>query len=66
MATDTTRSGRLEIRLEPKEKDGFERAAEIAGLPLSSWVRERLRRAARQELEDAGQAIPFMAKRKGS
>lgn len=65
MGTNTTRSGRLEIRLEPKEKEGFEKAAAIAGLPLSSWVRERLRRAARQELEDAGEGIPFLAKRKG-
>lgn len=65
MEVDQTRTERLEIRLEPKEKEGFEKAAGISGLPLSAWVRERLRRSARQELEDAGEAIPFMGKRKG-
>ena len=36
-------------------------AAKIAGIPLSSWVRERLRLAAIHELEAAGKRIPFIA-----
>jgi len=50
----------LDVRLELAEKEAFRLAAELAGLPLSAWVRERLRRAARRELEDANQPIAFM------
>jgi uncharacterized protein (DUF1778 family) len=48
------------IRLEPDEKKGFRAAAEVAGIDLSAWMRERLRRAARQELEEARLPIPFL------
>ena len=48
------------LRLEPAEKEGFRAAAELAGIDLSSWIRERLRRVARQELEEARQPIPFI------
>jgi hypothetical protein len=50
----------VQIRVEALEKVAFVEAAALAGLPLSSWVRERLRRAARLELESAGQRIPFV------
>jgi hypothetical protein len=50
----------LEVRLEPVEKQAFRDAANAAGLPLSAWVRERLRRVARKELEEIGQPIAFM------
>ncbi|MHB8245504.1 MAG: hypothetical protein ACYDGN_09150 [Acidimicrobiales bacterium] len=50
----------LQIRLEEPEKRGFQAAAELAGLPLSSWVRERLRLAAIRDLESAGQQVPFI------
>ena len=49
------------IRLTADEKDGFLTAAELAGIPLSSWVRERLRLAAIRELESANRAVPFVA-----
>lgn len=49
------------IRLSVAEKDGFEQCAELAGIPLSSWVRERLRLAAIRELESAGRRVPFVA-----
>ncbi len=55
------KSANLLIRLEPEEKQAFQKAAEIAGIPLSSWMRERLRRAAIRELESAGRPIPFIA-----
>lgn len=53
----------LDVRLEPAEKEAFKKAAELAGLPLSTWVRERLRKISRKELEEANLAIPFLVKR---
>lgn len=44
----------------PEEKAGFGAASELAGIPLSAWVRERLRMAAIRDLESAGQQIPFV------
>ena len=60
-ANPSTKRETLEVRLEPGEKEGFKAAAEIAGIDLSAWVRERLRRSARQELEEARLPIPFLA-----
>jgi hypothetical protein len=48
------------LRLEPREKVGFAAAAELAGAPLAVWMRERLRRAAKGELQAAGQPIAFL------
>ena len=50
----------IELRVSPEEKEGFRDAAEISGISLSAWIRERLRRAAVRELEDASQTIPFI------
>jgi len=50
----------LQVRINQAEKAGFDNAAELAGLPLSTWVRERLRKIAVQELRDHGQPIPFL------
>jgi hypothetical protein len=55
----------LDIRLETQEKRAFKEAAELAGLALSAWIRERLRRAARKELEGSGRPVPFLAKPDG-
>lgn len=55
MKTDT-----LQIRLQSNEKEAFEKAAQLAGIALSAWVRERLRRAAIRELGEAGQQIAFL------
>lgn len=60
MKTEQNRTDRIELRLDPREKRAFQMAAEFAGLPLSAWIRERLRRIARNELEDAGQQAPFL------
>ncbi len=51
----------LEIRVEIVEKQGFKDAADLAGIPLSAWVRERLRRAAVRELEEAALPIAFLS-----
>lgn len=50
----------LQIRLTAEEKQGFQLPAEVAGIPLSSWVRERLRLAAIRDLEGAGIRVPFI------
>jgi hypothetical protein len=50
----------IQIRLTADEKQAFVVAAEMAGIPISSWVRERLRRACIRELEEAGRPIPFL------
>ena len=55
------KTGNLLIRLSVPEKAGFARCAQLAGIPLSAWVRERLRLAAIRELESAGQQVPFIA-----
>ena len=57
-----TKAQVLQIRLTEAEKQGFSDAAELAGIPLSSWVRERLRLAAIRDLESAGLKIPFVAR----
>ena len=50
----------LDVRLDLAEKEAFREAAEMAGLPLSAWVRERLRQAARKELIEAGRLVQFL------
>ena len=50
----------LQIRLTDREKEGFQAAADLAGIPLSSWVRERLRMAAIRDLETGGMRAAFV------
>lgn len=50
----------LQVRLSPAEKAGFSAAAALDGKGLSEWLRDRLRRDARQELEAHGQTVPFL------
>lgn len=56
----------LDIRLEASEKQAFRDAADVAGLDLSAWVRERLRASARRELESVGRLPAFLLRNKGS
>jgi uncharacterized protein (DUF1778 family) len=58
MKDDDTRkhTATLNMRLQPEHLELFRRAADHAGLSLSGWVRERLLRAARAELGEAGGA----------
>lgn len=49
----------FKLRLSPGEKESFQKAANLAGVALSAWVRERLRSAARRELTEAGEQVPF-------
>jgi hypothetical protein len=50
----------LQIRLTAKEKLAFRQSAELAGLAISAWVRERLRQSAVRELQGASRQIPFL------
>ena len=52
----------VQIRISDLEKEGFEKAAELAGITLSAWIRERLRLATIKELNDAGIKSPFINK----
>ena len=54
------KSDLLQLRLQEAEKEAFQRAANLAGVALSAWVRERLRSAARRELVEAGEQVPFL------
>ena len=56
----------IEVRVRPEEKKAFREAAEIAGISLSSWMRERLRKSAVRELEDASRPIAFLEDRLAS
>ena len=54
----------LQVRLNTPEKAAFEDAAELSGIALSAWVRERLRMMATRELESAGRPVAFLRNRK--
>lgn len=62
-SADRRKAEYLDIRLEANEKHAFRDAAELAGLDLSAWVRERLRAAARKELKGAERPVAFLAPR---
>lgn len=57
---DELRSEDLLVKLKVDEKEAFKDAAQLAGVPLSVWVRERLRRVAIRELEEAARPIAFL------
>jgi uncharacterized protein (DUF1778 family) len=50
----------LELRLDAAEKQAFKDAAALLGMSVSVWVRDRLRRVARKELEDAERPVAFL------
>ncbi len=51
----------ITVRVSAEEKAAFDRAAEIAGISFSSWIRERLRAASLRELDLVGELAPFLA-----
>ena len=55
-----SKSKLIQLRLQPEEKQAFQQAANLAGIALSAWIRERLRLVAIRELEGAGYSIPFI------
>ena len=61
-APGQARTELLKVRMTPDERRSFERAAEIAGIGVSAWMREKLRRVAARELEQAGELAAFLTK----
>ena len=59
--SDKLKSTKLLVRLHPDEKQAFAVAADLAGIAVSAWVRERLRWAAIKELQAADRQVPFLA-----
>ena len=59
---DQLRSESLLVRLEANEKETFRDAANLAGVPLSTWVRERLKRIAVRELGKASRRVRLVAR----
>jgi uncharacterized protein (DUF1778 family) len=57
---DSIKQEYMELRLDTAEKRAFRDAANLAGMALSVWVRERLRKAARKELGDADRPVAFL------
>lgn len=49
----------MQIRVAPAEKQAFTEAADLDGQQLSVWVRDVLRRAARERLREADRLDPF-------
>jgi hypothetical protein len=54
---------RCEIRMSAAEKQAFSEAAQLDGKKLSEWIRDRLRRTARQELQEAGLNVAFLVEK---
>ena len=59
-SSDKRKSEVFMLRMDLAEKASFAEAAELSGIPLAAWMRERLRGAARIDLEGAGRPVPFL------
>ena len=59
-APEAVKTEYIELRVEQGEKKSFRDAADAAGMPMSGWIRDRLRRAARKELEDLDIPVAFL------
>lgn len=59
-ARSLAKSEFMQFRASSLEKQTLRDAAGVAGIDLSTWIRERLLRAARRELEEAGRKIPYL------
>lgn len=46
-------TARLEVRIEPDERDAYDRAAEAAGMERSDWIRATLNAEAKRALKPA-------------
>jgi hypothetical protein len=52
----------VQLRINPAEKEAFQKAAELDGKKLSEWMRDRLRKISKQELGAAGLDVPFVTR----
>ena len=58
--SSVVRSRNILVRVNDAEKEGFRAAANLAGIPLSAWIRERLRLVATSELAQANKRVTFL------
>ena len=63
-SVDVAKASLLQIRLSAAEKEAFANAAKLDGKKISEWIRDRLRRVAREELEEHGESVPFLPGKK--
>jgi predicted HicB family RNase H-like nuclease len=47
-----SKSDSMKLRVQPEEKEAFQQAADLAGVSVSSWIRERLRRASSKKQDN--------------
>ena len=57
---DAVKTEYIEIRCETGEKQSFRDAADAAGMAMSQWIRDRLRKAARKELETLNKPVAYL------
>jgi uncharacterized protein (DUF1778 family) len=55
----------IQLRVTATEKQAFSDAADLDGKKLAEWIRDRLRRLARDELQDGGLAVAFLVGKPG-
>lgn len=53
----------IPIRASAEEKEAFERAAELAGISVSAWARQKLRTCAISELQVYNETPAFLKKK---
>ena len=64
-ADDIDRKARyIQVRATDAERETFGMAADLEGLSMSAWIRNRLRAAAKNELAAAGKKAPISAVQK--
>jgi len=59
------KSEMVKMRVSVEIKESLQKAADVSGVSLSSWARDRLVRAAILELKEAGQKIPHIQLMRG-
>ena len=50
----------LQVRLTQHEKQALNAAATASGVSVSAWLRDRMRKATRNELQSAGMPVAFL------
>ncbi len=54
----------LQVRMPQAEIAAYQEAAALSGLSVSAWVRDRLRKSARYELQSSGIKVAFIEEKK--
>jgi hypothetical protein len=50
----------IELRVSESEKQAFRDAAELSGMAMATWIRQRLRHVSARELEKAERPVAFL------